>query len=374
MRVLIVGSGIGGLAAGVAFSRVGAQADILELRPNDETVGVGLNLPSNALRALRSLGLLEKIEELGWHYQGIERYDQSGNLIDVFRPVNPSDVPFQISVTRADLHSVLVDTATSFGASITHGVTWTNLEEILDGISVSRSDGKTGTYDLVVGADGIRSPLRRHLFGNSYEPVESGFGVWRMAVPRPPNQLLSEYWNGSAAKATVLILNQRVMYLLVVERIPPGRKLDKSDYPSVLSSLLDGLGGIMPSIKEMLSEPQEIFFSPMEEVFLPSPWFKGRVVLIGDSAHACTPHLAQGAGMAMEDALVLAELTTKSQNISTSLAEFMNRRFDRVKYVQESAHGILQNEMEVDLEQKMLFSMRLGQLQQTITQRLAVPA
>ncbi|MBT2225719.1 FAD-dependent monooxygenase [Nonomuraea sp. NEAU-A123] len=378
-RALVVGAGIGGLAAATALGGRGWSVDLVEIKQINTTVGVGLNHPANALRALRALGVLEEVVAKGYQYRGIRRYDQSGSLIAVFEPENPPDVPFQISMTRADLHDIMTAAAEKAGVRIRLGGSWRSFTELADGVRVVFTDGAVGTYDLVVAADGIRSAMRAHLFGGRYDPIETGYACWRMAVPRPPELTYSEYWNGAAAKATVIHLNRDLMYLLVVEQTEPGFRLDRGHMADRLRGRLAGFGGIIGRIRDSIDSSGDglhghIHWAPLQEVVLPAPWYRGRVVLIGDAAHAVTPHLAQGAGMAMEDALVLAAELDATRSVPDALAAFMARRLPRVRFVQDHAHAILLNEMESDSARKAAFAAGLGARQAEITRVLAAPA
>ena len=127
-------------------------------------------------------------------------------------------MPFQISMTRSDLHDILTEAATKAGVRIHLGLSWKSLDQDDDVVDVTFTDATASTYDLVVASDGIRSTMRRHLFPDQFGPRDTGYACWRMAVPRPPGLTHSEYWNGPAVKATVIHLNQDLMYLLVVER------------------------------------------------------------------------------------------------------------------------------------------------------------
>ena len=195
-----------------------------------------------------------------------------------------------------------------------------------------------------------------------------------MSVPRPPELTHSEYWNGETTKATVIHLSQDLMYLLVVERVADHEPPTRGRYAEELRQRLTGFGGLIGQIRESITADSEIHWAPLQEVFLPAPWYRGRVVLIGDAAHAVAPHLAQGAGMAMEDALVLADELGDATPVPEALSAFMSRRFDRVKFVQDHAHAILLNEMESDAVKKAQFAQGLGARQAEITRVLADPA
>jgi 2-polyprenyl-6-methoxyphenol hydroxylase-like FAD-dependent oxidoreductase len=373
-RALIIGAGIGGLAAGIALGASGWTVDIAEVEQVSRTVGVGLNHPANALRALRSLGVLGQVTEKGYVYRGIHRFGESGSLIATFEPENPPDVPFQISMTRSDLHDILTEAAVKAGVRIHLGLSWKSLDQHDDVVQVTFSDGTAKVYDLVVASDGIRSSVRRRLFGDQFEPRDTGYACWRMAVPRSAELTHSEYWNGPAVKATVIHLSQDLMYLLVVERAEPGWAPDRGRMPVLLRERLSGFGGLIGQIRDSISESSDIHWARLQEVMLPAPWYDGRIVVTGDAAHAVTPHLAQGAGMAMEDALVLADELEKNSSVPEALASFMTRRLPRVQFVLNQAHQILMNEMESDAAKKAEFAAGLGARQAEITRVLAAPA
>lgn len=372
LSALVIGAGIGGLSAALALAAKGWKVEVAEIKEENFTVGVGINHPANALRALKRLGVYDEVAAAGYRYQGIRRFGDGGRLIEEFRPVNPPDVPFQISMTRADLHAILTKAVTGLGVKLRLGTTWTDVADEPDGVTVELSDGSSSRYDLVVGADGIRSQLRARLFPGN-DPVETGYACWRLAVPRRPDMVLSEYWTSGAAKATVLHLNEQTMYLLVVEAGSWSRMPERSAMARMLVERLEPMGGLVGYVRDTVTADSDIHWAALEEVFLPDPWFKGHVVLIGDAAHAVTPHLAQGAGMAMEDTIVLAE-SLDGTTVPDGLKAFMARRYERVKYVQDQAHAILVNEMEPDPQVKAAFAASLGARQQEITARLSVPA
>ena len=109
---------------------------------------------------------------------------------------------------------------------------------------------------------------------------------------------------------------------------------------------LVGFTGLIAELGEQITDPAAVVYKPMENLLLPGPWNKGRILIIGDAAHATTPHLAQGAAMAIEDAVLLAELLRQDKPLEALMSEFMARRFDRAKYVVESSDQIAQWEME----------------------------
>jgi 2-polyprenyl-6-methoxyphenol hydroxylase-like FAD-dependent oxidoreductase len=138
------------------------------------------------------------------------------------------------------------------------------------------------------------------------------------------------------------------MYLLLVHPEPHHARFDRSTHVEMLRERLAPFGGIIGDIRENLADGDDVVYSPLSEVMLPAPWSKGRVLLCGDAAHACTPHITQGAAMALEDAVVLAEeLAAEDRTLAERLQAFGERRYPRAKFVQDVSRGILNAEMQI---------------------------
>jgi 2-polyprenyl-6-methoxyphenol hydroxylase-like FAD-dependent oxidoreductase len=127
------------------------------------------------------------------------------------------------------------------------------------------------------------------------------------------------------------------MYLLLVTNEPGNPWMAPDQLHVLLTERLLQFGGMVGAVRKEIKDPTRIIYTAIEEVILPAPWFRGRVVLIGDAAHASSPHIAQGAAMAVEDAVVLAELATIDKPVAQLLDEFMVRRYERCKFVQDTS-------------------------------------
>lgn len=294
-RALVVGAGIGGLAAALALAARAGTSTWRRSRRRTSRSASASTIPPTPCAPCGASASTRRWPG-GYRYRGIRRFAADGRLTAEFVPSDPPDVPFQISMTRADLHAILTRAVGDLGVRIRLGTTWREIAEGTDGVTVEFSDGSRQAYDLMVGADGIRSQLRSELFGTGHAPVETGYVCWRMAVPRRPDMVLSEYWNVGDAKATVLHLNDDVMYLLVVEPGSMSQMPGRSEKARLLKEKLAPFGGLIAYVRDTIRPESEIHVAVLEEVFLPAPWYKGHVVLIGDAAHAVTPHLAQGRG------------------------------------------------------------------------------
>ena len=185
------------------------------------------------------------------------------------------------------------------------------LSQTDDGVTVTFSNGRSASYDLVVGADGIRSRMRQLLFGDAFEPTYTGHGVWRFTTSRPEALNYQAMYLGVGVKAGLIPLTPDTMYLLLVTNEPGNPWMASDRLHALLADRLASFGGMVAAARERLSDPKDVVYVPIEEVTVPPPWHVGRVVLIGDAAHASSPHIAQGAAMAVEDAVVLAELAAE---------------------------------------------------------------
>src|SRR4051794_21403636 len=348
-KVLVIGAGIGGLGAGAALASRGVDVEILEIKPEANVYGVGINQPANSLRALKALGVLDEVRDVGFEWDTTKFHDHRGELVvAVPSQLGGDDVPSNTGLTRRDLHEILIGAAERAGARITYATT---VDELNDNgaAQVRLSDSREEEYDLVVAFDGINSPQRKRLFGDEYEPVYTGYGVWRVTVPRPAAIDYTALYQAPGAKAGHIPLSPELMYLLLVHPEPHHARFDRTRHVDMLRERLAPFEGVVGDIRENLKDSDDIVYSPLSEVMLPAPWYRGRVLLCGDAAHACTPHITQGAAMALEDAVVLPEELAKSDRpLEERLRAFGERRYPRARFVQDVSRGILNSEMQIN--------------------------
>jgi len=350
-KVLVVGAGIGERATAAALGQRGVEVDMVEIKPDSTVYGVGINQPANSLRALDKIGVLDQILDVGVTYDGYTFNDYKGNeIVAIDSQLGDERIPPNCALPRRELSRILIGAAEDAGATIRYGTTVEDLDDREDEIGVTFSDGTAADYDLVVGFDGIKSPLRTRLFGEEYQPVYSGHVVWRLTVPRPDYAVRSELYQSPRSKGGYIPLTRETMYLLLVTSEPEGVHYDPADFPDMLRERLSEFEGPLGDIRDNIKEGDDIVYSPLSEVLLPPPWHKGRVVLGGDAAHACTPHITQGAGMALEDAVVLDDELAKGETIEVALTSYAERRYPRAKFVQEVSRAILDGEMAINEE------------------------
>ena len=175
-------------------------------------------------------------------------------------------------------------------------------------VEVELSDGGRERYDLLVGADGLHSAVRELVFPDAPRPYFNGQTVWRAMVPRPPDlgDDMGMYY-GPRNKSGCNPLSETEAYVFLVENARRSPRPPRERWPELIREQLSDYGGVIGWARERMTDPERIDCRPLQVFLLPSPWYRGRVLLIGDAAHATTPHLAMGAGIAIEDRMVLAE-------------------------------------------------------------------
>ncbi len=333
-----------------ALAVPGIEVDVVEIKPEPNVYGVGINQPANSLRALQKLGVLDEVLDAGFQFTSWIFHDANGNeVVDVRSRLGGEGIPANNGLSRRDLHTILIGAADRAGARVRYATTVADLEEN-GNAHVEFDDGSTDAYDLVVAFDGINSTLRKRLFGEAYDPVYTGYAVWRVTVPRPDELTQGALYQAVGAKGGHIPLSQETMYLLLVVAEPAHCRYDKADFLDMLRERLEPFSGPLGRIRDELRDDADIVYSPLSEVLLPMPWYKDRVLICGDAAHACTPHITQGAAMALEDAIVLADELAVDRALTASLAAFGERRFPRVKLVQDVSRGILNGEMSITAE------------------------
>lgn len=350
-NVLVVGAGIGGLGAAAALGQRGISVDVIDVKPDLAVLGVGINQPGNSLRALDALGVLPEILEVGYAYPGNDFRDWHGNEIVYLQSILGDDrVPANNALTRANLHGILKSAAEKAGAKIRYSTTVTDLTDDGEGVDVTFSDGSTARYDAVAAFDGVKSAMRQRLFGNDWDPAFSGFSVWRVQLNRPEWVDRCFVYQGSHRKAGIIPLSAELMYMFLVTPEPENPHFDPADFSTLLRDRMAGYTGIIGEIRDGLTPESDIVYSPLIEVMKPLPWHSGRVIVLGDAVHAAAPHLTQGAGMALEDAVVLADELSADRPVQESLAAVGDLRHDRAKLVFDVSHAILEAEMQITEE------------------------
>ncbi|TFE37104.1 FAD-binding protein [Streptomyces sp. ICN441] len=334
LDVLVVGAGVAGLATAVALEREGMSVDVVERSSESRSGGAGLFLPGNSVRALTALGVGGHLGESGAPVLGQRLMDQRGRVLaDIDMAELWRGTAGCVGITRGDLHAALQDIVP---VPVRHGVTVDSLEHADDGmhddgVHVTFSDGGIGRYDVVVGADGIRSHVRQWV-----DPTAGarylGQVCWRFLTDAPDIDRWSVWLGPGTAFLAYPVGGGRVCCYADVTTSSP----EAAPPAAVLTGLFAGFD---ERVRALLDTPaaREAYFSPVEEVG-GETWAHERVVLVGDAAHASSPNMAQGVAMAVEDATVLAESLAAGGDTEDLLRRFVQRRLPRTRWVQRQTH------------------------------------
>ncbi|GAA3019187.1 FAD-dependent oxidoreductase [Streptosporangium longisporum] len=339
-NVLIVGGGTAGSALAILLARGGVAVDIAEIKPELTALGSGITLQGNALRVLRDLGIWDRVAASGFAFDSLGLRTPDGRLLAEIpdaRTGGPG-LPATLGMNRPELAAILADAVRASGARIALGLTVESLTDTGDAVRARMSDGTAGTYDLVVGADGIRSKVRG-LLGVEGVIRPTGMGIWRIHTRRPKDVERTDLvYGGPCFIAGYCPTGEDTMYAYLVEKARPRESVADADKPAHMRALAESYGGAWEEIRADITDPDRIHYTWFESLLVERPWNRGRVVLIGDAVHACPPTLAQGAAQCLEDAAVLAELLLGAGRLDQPLFDtFMDRRHERAKAVVEAS-------------------------------------
>jgi FAD-dependent urate hydroxylase len=329
-RILIVGAGIAGLAAARALGRAGFAPELVERETAWDLTGTGMYLPANGARALRALGLEEAVVARAAPIASQRLLDHRGRLlaeVDLRRLWG--DVGPCLALPRADLHAVL-----RAGVPLRPGRTVRSLERPDGPVAVAFDDGGEGEYDLVVGADGLRSAVRR-LAVDPRPPVPVGQQSWRFLAPCPPEVTTWTVLLGRGASFLTVPVGQGLAYCYA-DVTSDARELD-GDPVGRLRERFAGFAAPVPELLDRVGDPQRVHVAPIEQV-AEQRWGRGAVLLVGDAAHGMSPNMAQGASLALEDAVVLAACLRAAGSVGDALAGFVARRSRRTGWVRAQTH------------------------------------
>lgn len=338
--VLVVGGGTSGNALTLLLRRAGVDVDLVEIDAGWNVRGSGITLQGNALRVLREIGVWDEVREHGFGFNTVGLAAPDGTVLHVaedFRTGGP-DLPATLGMRRPVLQRILTDAVRASGAGVRLGCTVKSLAHDDAGVEVAFTDGTTGRYDLVVAADGRRSATRA-MIGIADKPESLGMGIWRTPAPRPASVERTDLtYGGPCYIAGYCPTSDDTIYAYLVEPSRDRESLEHVDRAAEMRRLAAGYGGAWVEIRETIVDPTLVNYTIFDWMLVEEPWHRGRVVLVGDAAHCCPPTLAQGAAMALEDTMVLAELlTTRDTLDDTLLAEYHGRRISRVRPVVEGS-------------------------------------
>jgi 2-polyprenyl-6-methoxyphenol hydroxylase-like FAD-dependent oxidoreductase len=341
-NVLIVGAGMTGMTLGVALKQSGIGCEIVEIRPALTEPGTGISLQGPALRALQSVGVVDRCIAQGFGYSHFKTCDAAGNVtgtVDLPRLLGP-DYPATVGVLRQSVHEVLADELSRLGVPLRLATTVAEFDQDDDGVDVVFSDGKRARYDLVVGADGQRSAIREMLFGKQHRPYYTGQMNWRATVSKPPEVEGRYSYFGPTNKSGFNPIARDRMYIYIVQNVPRRPRWADAELPAMMRGLLAEFGGALGRARDEVRTPEQIICRPIFSMILPPPWHRGRVLVVGDAAHTTTPHLASGASIGIEDAVVLARVLQSDAPVVEILEDFTARRHQRCHMIVKNSEQL----------------------------------
>ncbi len=348
LKALVIGGGFSGMAAAIELRKQGVQVDLIEIDAGWRSYGAGISLGGATLRAFRQLGILDAFLREGNGADGVKLFLGNGQPIGELptpRLAGP-DTPGGGAIMRPTLARLMAEATRASGTQVHLGTGFESIEQDADGVTVRLTDGRSARYDLVVGADGLYSKTRQTVFPGAQQPKYTGQAVWRAVLPRPAEVQCAMMWMGPRTKPGVNPVSKDQMYMFITEHRPLNEHVDPKDFPRLMRELLaDFSAPLVAQAREQITETSSIVFRPLEALLMPQPWFKGRVVLIGDAVHATTPHLASGACIGIEDGLVLAECVGRGGPIQDTLQAFQERRWERCRMVVENSLRLGEIEM-----------------------------
>jgi 2-polyprenyl-6-methoxyphenol hydroxylase-like FAD-dependent oxidoreductase len=355
-KILVGGGGIGGLSTAIALRNKGFHVDVVEIRPDlhSSVYGVGIIQPVNALRALDAIGCAEACMRYGYSTTAWGRLlDVNGNQIREIQgaTIPGSNLPPMNGITRPKLHEILTNRAIEVGARISYNTTIKDVTDKSGGVAVAFSNGTTATYDIVVGADGVYSEVRKYVCNDDVKPGYNGQSAFRCNIPRKiPGEMEIDriiLQRSEQGMCGFVPIGPDLAYVFYnstwdLNDRPPPNELDK-----VMRQRMAHYGGLAGRVRDdYINDPAKVVLRPEEWLIAPPPWHKGRIVMIGDAVHGVTPHLGQGAALAMEDGIVLADCLARYNDLEEAFSRYTDRRYERCKLVVESSVQIGKWQME----------------------------
>jgi 2-polyprenyl-6-methoxyphenol hydroxylase-like FAD-dependent oxidoreductase len=346
--VLIVGGGIAGMSQAIVLRRLGIEVEIVELDKEWKIYGAGITIIHLGTRALYKLGVIDRVMAEGHFSDGLMICAPDGHVVaELPSPrIAAPHIPGSGGIMRPVLHKILSEATLASGTHVRLGLSVESLAEDNDKAHVTFTDGSRGSYDLVIGADGLYSNVRALVFPDAPKPSLTGQGCWRCVFERPAEIDRLHVYMGGKTKVGLVPLSQTEMYMFCLQHIPGNPRMPRERWHELLADNLEGFGGIVAELRAGLNPASRIIYRPLEKLLMPQPWSSGRVLLIGDAAHATTPHLAAGGGIAIEDALVLGELLGEGLTPPTLFDRFMARRFERCRMVIDNSIELGEIEMQ----------------------------
>jgi 2-polyprenyl-6-methoxyphenol hydroxylase-like FAD-dependent oxidoreductase len=289
--------------------------------------------------------LWDELRGYGYEFNSVGIRSADGRLLAEIPDARTGgpDLPATVGAYRPKLAELLAEAAVAAGARVRLGTSVKSFTQDIDGVDVVFSDGRTGRYDLLVGADGVRSQTRRQL-GIDITPQPVGMGIWRVHANRPDDVTRTDLvYNGPCYIAGYCPTGPDTLYAYLVEKSQDRLADTPEQKVTAMRELAEDYHGPWDAIRADITDPDRINYTHFESLLVNGPWNRGRAMVIGDAAHACPPTLALGAAMALEDAAVLADLLLTREVLDQGLFDaFTDRRLPRAKTVVDGSLQLAQ--------------------------------
>jgi 2-polyprenyl-6-methoxyphenol hydroxylase-like FAD-dependent oxidoreductase len=339
---LVVGGGIGGMAAAIRLAQQGVEVELVDIDPDWRVYGAGITITGPTLRAYRHLDMVGDIATAGAVSSATSVFLFNGkHLRELDEPAIEEGLPATGGIMRPVLHALMQQRVADAGVKVRLGLSVDALNNRDGGVDVQFTDGSSSRYDLIIGADSVRSRIRELAFPHMSEPVRTGQACWRVAISKPPMLTQGEMFFGHKYTAGITLCGTDAVYLWLLS--PHERReqhFSEAELHDEMKTRLADFGGSAGWIRDNMTPEHWVNYRPLEAKIQPRPWSDGRIVLLGDAVHATTPHLASGAGMAVESAIVLVEELARADDAEAALAAYEARRYERCRDIVESSVAI----------------------------------
>lgn len=351
-KIIIVGGGIGGLATAIALREQGFEVAVFEQAQELREIGAGLSVWPNATGVLRKFGVLSEVLNRSAVLERLQLRTWKGKLLSDIKTVADFETP-SVCIHRADLLSILAEQIPE--RCIYLGEKFEKFEDRGGVIVANFLSGKKVEGDALIGADGLNSTVRAQILGPA-KPIYRGYwacrGIAHFELPKQTSHTATEMWGVGQRFGIEPMVGGRVFWYATANA-PEGQLGDQAGWKDELRANFKQWHSPIPEVIEA-TEPDAILKHEILDRRPVRRWGTGRVTLLGDAAHPTTPNLGQGACMAIEDALVLAQRLTQKGEMPARLREYESQRFKRTEYITRESRragriGQMENALAVTL-------------------------
>ncbi|GAB4400536.1 MAG: FAD-dependent monooxygenase [Anaerolineales bacterium] len=339
-KIIIIGGGIGGLCTAIALQQHGFEVKVYEKVKRLGEVGAGLTLWSNALKVLRALGVADAVINAG---SKLKRSQIRANNGETLFDARTDEMEARygepvVAIHRADLHQILISALKP--NTLRLDMNCARFEQDENNVTVHFENGESDSADLLIGADGIHSVVRKQMFPE-IQLRYSGYTAWRGVVETENEAALgltSESW-GLGARFGIVRVDKKRVYWFATNNQPLGENATGEQKKSKLLGIFNKWHKPIDHLLD-LTPADIILQNDICDIAPFASWTKGRVTLLGDAAHPTTPNMGQGACMAIESAYVLSRCLKEEADYRSALRRYENERHERTAWITNTSWTI----------------------------------